>query len=206
MLNAVEKQEFRFEDPSDHIQVPEEDAWGTGRIELENYFQEFLFSRELFGPFEQPELEDICGINRQTYHNYREGSRSIPVEVYESLFDFYSQIYAKDFDFEGDIYPSGLEDPEPIIKDLNAGEIDEFVHENFDPDQRFDFQLNGSRKRLEQMEGFEQSRDLLIEEIDAGMTMTRPKTPRMEEVFEQLEKEDLLKKIGRPGRLYRIKV
>jgi len=34
---------------------------------------------------------------------------------------------------------------------------------------------NGSRKRLEQMEGFEQSRDLLIEEIDAGMTMTRPK-------------------------------
>jgi len=56
------------------------------------------------------------------------------------------------------------------------------------------------------MEGFEQSRDLLIEEIDAGMTMTRPKTPRMEEVFEQLEKEDLLKKIGRPGRLYRIKV
>jgi len=59
--------------------------------------------------FEQPELEDICGINRQTYHNYREGSRSIPVEVYESLFDFYSQIYAKDFDFEGDIYPSGLE-------------------------------------------------------------------------------------------------
>jgi len=37
------------------------------------------------------------------------------------------------------------------------------------------FSLTGHVKRLEQMEGFEQSRDLLIEEIDAGMTMTRPK-------------------------------
>ena len=206
MLKAVGEPEFRFEDSSEYIQVPEEDAWGTGRIELENYFQEFLFSRELFGPFEEPELKEICGISRQSYHNYREDGRSIPVEVYESLFEFYSQIYSREFDFEGDVYPSGISEPDPIVEDLNARDVGEFIHRNFDPEQRFDLGLNGSRQRLEKMEGFEQSRDQLVSEINSGMNMTRPKNPRMEEVFEQLEGEDLIEKIGRKGRLYRINV
>lgn len=206
MLETVNKQpEYSFDNPEEHVEVPEEEAWGTGRIELEDDFQRFLFGRELFGPLEAEELDEICGISRQSYRNYREEGRSVPVEVYESLFDFYNQIYSREFDFEGDIRHHGPDNP-TVAENVGVDEIPEFVKTNFEPDQRFDLSLNGSRQRLEQMKGFDETRDLLVEEMNSGMHMTRPRNPDMEEVFKELEDEKVVKKIGNRGRLYQINV
>lgn len=206
MLETVNKKpKYSFENPDEHIEIPEEEAWGSGRIKLEEEFQSFLFSRELFGPFEADELEEICGIDRQTYRNYREDGRSIPVDVYESLFDFYSDVYSREFDFKGDIRYHNS-DNSTFAENVGAQEIAEFVKTNFDSDERFDLALNGSRKRLEDMNGFEEVRGLLIEEMNSGISMTRPRNPAMEEIFRELEEEKVVKKIGKPGRLYRINV
>lgn len=207
MIEAVSSDpDFSLEDREKYIEVPEEEAWGSGRIELEDDFQEFLFSRQLFGPFQEKELQELCSIDRRSYHNYRKTERSIPVDVYRSIFDHYSEVYSREFDFSGDIYPSGLEDPEPVSKSAGVEEAIEFVNKHYQPRQRFDLKLNGSRERLEKMEGFEESQELLIEELENGMDMTRPRNEWMEEVFKELEEEELIRKIGRRGRLYRILV
>lgn len=206
MLGIVNSQpKYSFDSLEKYIEVPEEDAWGSGRIELEDGFQRFLFGRELFGPFEENDLEGVCGIDRHTYHNYREDGRSIPLEVYESLFDFYDQIYRREFDIEGDIRYHGLNDS-TVEEYVGIRDIAEFVKTNFEPDQRFDLSLNGSRQRLEELEGFDESREHLINEMDSDIQMTRPRNPSMEEVFKELEDEEVIKKIGKPGKLYKINV
>lgn len=188
--------EYRFNNPEEYVRIPEEDGWGSGRIKVEDDFREFIFGRELFGPFESPELENVCGISRQTYNNYGNEDRWIPEDVYESLFDFYQKIYSQEPDLTGDIHDKQryLRGEENSILGEEMGLKEVLRTVDADPEKRFDLHMEGSQG-IKMMKDFDDAKNVVVEEMDAVTPVVDVEDSDLTMMFGMLEQDGVLHKL-----------
>lgn len=108
---------FRFKDYKDHIEVPEEEAWGEGRVKLDPEFRKFLFGRRMFDPLNEELIENISGFDRASISNYRNEDRWIHEEGYRKLFNYFKHEFNETPTISIDIYEKHSEDI--LFEDLN---------------------------------------------------------------------------------------
>lgn len=101
---------FEFSNPSDYIEVPEEDGWGTGRIKLYSEFREFLFKRRMFDPLNEEFIERLTGFSRADFSNYRNEDRWIPEEGYKKLFNYFARELNQNPTVKFDVYERKSDD------------------------------------------------------------------------------------------------
>lgn len=150
---SLSEPRYRFTDPDEYIEVPEEDGWGEGRIKLEEDFRRYLFGRRLFDPLNEDLIEKISGFSRQDISNYRNEDRWIPEEGYRNLFNYFKRELNQTPEVSMDIYGRR---GEVLFEDVGLNRFyrhffDSDLPENKNKHQRYLMEARRTREKFDEL-------------------------------------------------------
>ncbi|GEM_PF-5099908 len=138
---------FRFDNYEDYIQIPEEEAWGEGRIKLDPDFRKFLFGRKMFDPLNEEFIESLTGFSRASFSNYRKKDRWIPKKGYRNLFNYFAQEFNNEPTVTFNIFERKTQ--EPIYDNLNLAQFTEYcINNEIQTEDKYIMTGNPTNQRL----------------------------------------------------------